>query len=380
MIQRQALAIKLKNTDINKAEYERIANSFNSLCNYISAWIYRHSCETNTSVIKAKLKQRIKEKYKLLQVSDIDNAICYVACQYKNKMKQNQILLPAISLAKPISFNRPRYYFSIKKWNALSKQYILVFTLKHRIKVNCSLEQLKSLQNGQVQYGLLIKVDQNWYFVIYINQHIKENDNIFFDKMVSVNFYNLFDIHCYDGIKMSSFQNQSALLKLAHYRQLLCKLKKKNTKSSRRKLRKTALKEKRWLINETYVLVSKIIKKYKPNTLFLVKTRFSQSLNIEMNLSLVDYAWILFKFKQVFAEKVSKYSDGMVEVNTLAFQDKKMMKESNALISQKNFITTCEKRETRAMYYQTLELFSMRISTKAHENTKRYLKIRKNVL
>lgn len=281
MIVAKTLKVKLLLTNEDIVLINESVKEFTRICNEVSKFIYENNFILNSKFLVTNLYQKFKNE-SILTTSMIQTTFRTVIDSYKKaktffknrpKKYKNKGLK---TLKKPIKFSNPQlrlrkkhdYYF-------LKNGSLSIATCRKRLqKVNYVDPGINFyIENGwKLGISYIQKINNKWYLYVPITKEIPDiiKENI--TKIVGIDRGLRFLAVTYDNNNYCKFYSgKNIIYKRTKFIEIRKNLQKKNTKSSKRVLKKLSGKEKRWIRNINHKITKEIVEKYGPNTLYVIE-------------------------------------------------------------------------------------------------------------
>jgi IS605 OrfB family transposase len=162
-------------------------------------------------------------------------------------------------------------------WNrdySLSKTHFSVNTLDGRIKVAYERKGMEHFFDGTWEFGTakLVYKNKNYYLHIPMTKAIDETDANTIRQVVGVDFGINFLLTTYDSKGKTTFINGRPIKnKRSHFKAVRKGLQKRQTPSSRRKLKNIGNRENRWMTDINHQTSKALVNRYASNTLFCLE-------------------------------------------------------------------------------------------------------------
>lgn len=340
------IKIKLKLPNVETAaSFEKNMEQFRLACNFISEYIFNYSLgELNKNKIQKAIYRDVRNNFGLKSQMAISAIRCTVdryktvrtqlkkhPMRYKSDDTDSQTgkrVWKCISrdlywLWYPINFKRPQVDLQRgKDWSYLKSGQLSINTLDKRVKVDFDCHGFDQYLDGTWKLGVgkLLKSQGKWYLHISCTKEIDEFNDQNIEHVVGIDRGLHQIIAAYDEQGRSLFANGKQIAKKRnHYYQLRRHLQMKNTRNSKRRIRKIGNRENRWMDDVNHCLSKTLINHYGKNTLFVLEDLSGVSFD-EDNQNSKDFnrdlhSWTFYDLETKLTYKAQLNHSKVIEID-----------------------------------------------------------------
>lgn len=264
---------------------------FTKACNYVSDYIFNHDFDLNQRHLHDCLYYQLRKDFKL-QSQMAQSVIRTVISRYKTvntTLKQKPYKFRDINtnqyhyikrniewLKQPIQFkSNIAVFVRNRNYSLLKNGQYSISTIDGRLKIDCDSSQLNYIsqfndwKHGEAE---LLQRRGQWFLYISVSKDIDSVKKQSIQHVVGIDrglrqlmtTYNEKD-------KTQFFDGQNVLKRRRHFKKLRQQLQSKNTKSSKRRLRKIEQRENRWMSDVNHRLSKTLIDQFGEHTLFVLE-------------------------------------------------------------------------------------------------------------
>lgn len=295
-----ALTIKAHITLASDKDAQSLASSMEAYrlgCNLTSQYIFDHDFEKSQTKLNKALYNDLRAQFDLksqMAQSVLRTAIArYKAVETQIKKRPfrydtgkkdpatGKNILMSIPrdltwLWKPIFFKRPQLDLVRDRDYSFKKNGTVVSlnTLDGRIECGISMPGFDKFLDGSWEFGTakVLKSGKHWFLHISVTKEIPEYDLDQTEHVVGIDRGLRQIVACYSEQGKSLFHSgKQVARKRQHYKELRRHLQIKNTRSSKRRIRKLGDRENRWMSDYNHCLSKTLVNHYGPNTLFVLE-------------------------------------------------------------------------------------------------------------
>lgn len=335
------LKVRLYPTNSQADEFDKVTQEYKRLCNMASKEAFTKDIILQKSS-QRKLNDLLYYKFKaitFLRTQIIQSVFRTVIARYKTIKTQMQsspfkyydsntkklyVVKKDLSwLMQPVQFNRPQIdlvrnsnYALINNANQLS-----IAGVNGRLKVNYDLNCKKYLLNDNIKLGTakLVKSCGHWFLHIGYTYKVSVLEMNDVDNVVGIDRGQRFITVSYDSHGKTSFINGKKLLAVRrHYKNLRRQLQRKNTKASKRKIRKINQRENRYVTDINHRISKALVDYYGENTLFVLEDLTGIRTATEKRKNDTKYesvSWPYYQLQQMLEYKSKKNHSKVVYVD-----------------------------------------------------------------
>ncbi|MGN1407583.1 RNA-guided endonuclease InsQ/TnpB family protein [Lactobacillus sp.] len=314
-------------------------------CNLTSQYVFAHDFELRRNKLQKALYNDLRAQFALksqMAISVIRTTVArYQALGAQIKKRPfryytgkkdpvtgknilNSIPRDLTWLWSPISFKRPQLDlvrgrdYSFKKNGAV----VSLNTLDGRIECGISMPGFEKFLDGSWKFGTakVLKSSNHWFLYISMTKEILNYDFSQIKHVVGIDRGLRQIVTCYNECGKSLFhRGKEVANKRQHYKELRRHLKIKNTRNSRRRLRKFGNREHRWMSDYNHCLSKTLVEHYGSNTLFVLEDLSNVICNTVYNRKKEDryehHSWSFYDLEQKLTYKAHLAGSEVVEVD-----------------------------------------------------------------
>lgn len=264
---------------------------FTKACNYVSDYIFNHDFDLNQRHLHDCLYYQLRKDFKL-QSQMAQSVIRTVISRYKTvntTLKQKPYKFKDINtnryhyvkrnlewLKQPIRFkSNIAVFVRNRNYSLLKNGQYSISTVDDRLKIDCDSNQLDYIQqfndwkHGEAE---LLQRRGQWFLYISVSKNIDSVETTSIKHVVGIDRGLRQIMTTYNEKDQTQFFNgQNVLKRRQHFKKLRQQLQSKNTKSSKRRLRKIEQRENRWMSDVNHQLSKTLIDQFGKNTLFVLE-------------------------------------------------------------------------------------------------------------
>lgn len=264
---------------------------FTKACNYVSYYIFNHDFDLNQRHLHDCLYYQLRKDFKL-QSQMAQSVIRTVISRYKTvntTLKQKPYKFKDINtnqyhyikrniewLKQPIQFkSNVAVFVRNRNYSLLKNGQYSISTVDGRLKIDCDSNQLDYIQqfndwkHGEAE---LLQRRGQWFLYISVSKDIDSVKKQSIQHVVGIDRGLRQIMTTYNEKDQTQFFNgQNVLKRRRHFKKLRQQLQSKNTKSSKRRLRKIEQRENRWMSDVNHQLSKTLIDQFGEHTLFVLE-------------------------------------------------------------------------------------------------------------
>lgn len=343
-----SLKFRLYPTPEQSQAFSDLCQRYADACNFASQYVFDNGMITsaidlNRGIylnirqkfnLKAQLAQSVSRtvtaRYKTIRKQMQTNPY---ACKYeatsknldKTKSKKKKFKTVYVSrnlywLQKTVQFNRPqadlvrnRDYSFVENGTKLS-----INTLNKRIKVDFSIKGFEHyLDDYKLGTAKLVKSNGKWFLHVGATKTVEDLSDVKHVVGIDRGLRQLMVTYDEDG-QTAFYSGQTARRKRDHYSDLRASLKRRNSKSSRRRLRRIGNKENRWMTDYNHQLSKTLCSKYGKDTVFVLEdlrgVQFAADNQSKQRKS-DNHTWAFYQLEQFIAYKAIQNRSMILKVD-----------------------------------------------------------------
>lgn len=298
MEQSLTVKVRLKPTNQQALEFERVSLAYRDACNKVSQWLFDQRFKPSRKDFNHDMYYALKNQFPTLNTAMIQSTYRTVVARYSavgTQLSKRPLYVPSGKfdqngneiwepikrdlnwLYYPVLFKRPQadYVRRINYSFVQNATKLSLNVLDKRIKVDFDTHFNKLLLSSNVKLGTakLVKACGHWYFHIAFT--IDVPDKLKMDdvrQVVGIDRGLRFLITTFDSQQHTSFvSGQKILDKRRHYKHLRTALQQRQTSSARQRLKKIGKRENRWMSDVNHQLSKTLVKQFGSETLFVLE-------------------------------------------------------------------------------------------------------------
>ncbi|WP_125682603.1 RNA-guided endonuclease InsQ/TnpB family protein [Levilactobacillus yonginensis] len=318
-------------------EFLVMSQEYQRLANIVSQWIFDHEFQLSWLKINHQLYKRFRQESPL-NSQMVQSVFRTVVARYKTvkeQMKQHpyrfkneenkwiQIPKDLTWLVKPIHFRRPQAdLVRQSNYSFVDKmQQISISTLSKRTKLRFTDKGFEKYFTEDWKLGTakLVHNRGKWFLHIGITKETGDFDNRNNPKIVGVDRGLRFLATAFDSEgKTLFFDGQKILRKRKKLLETRRQLQSKCTKSAKKKLKKLAQRENRWMTDVNHRLAKTLVAAYGSHTLFALEDLTNVTFNTDdlpKSLRNSHRSWSFFQLELFLTYKAQAIQSTVVKVN-----------------------------------------------------------------
>ena len=338
------IKVKLKLSNPKDAlAFQEVCEQYRQAGIYVSDYVFHQNFELNSiklnEVLYHDVRQRFHLKSQLTQSTFRTVTARYKAVQTQLRRNPNkydsgkkdgdgkevhmQVQKDLNWLWHPILFSQPQAdLVRNRDWSIFDNgKTFSINTLKGRVKCGFFLNGFEEYFDGTWAFGLakLVKSGKHWFLHISVKKEIAEMELTDVKHVVGIDRGLRQLVTTYDEKDKTTFFNGNAVLKKRrHYKELRRSLQARNTRNSKRRIRKMESRENRWMADVNHCLSKTLVFLYGSDTVFvledLIGVRFATE-QVAKSQRYEHVSWAFFQFGQMLTYKANKVGSMVVEVS-----------------------------------------------------------------
>lgn len=333
----QVIKLKLKTTDEQIALFKNVTEQYRKACNYVSEYIFDNDFELNSFKLSKLLYHEIRKEFHL-KSQLAQSVFRTVTARYKTIQTQLQqkpfkyqeesgkwcrIYKDLNWLTKPVYFKRPqadlirnRDYSFIEGGSVLS-----INTLDSRVRTSFNTKGFAHYLDGSWNFGTakLIQLKNNWFLHISVSKTVPDFNKENLNHVVGIDRGLNFLTVSYDEKGKTYFTDGRKIIKKREsYNKVRAELQSKGTKSAKRRLKKLAERENRWMTDVNHRLSKTLVNQYGEGTVFVLEDLADVTFSVE-HLSKKQRnrhrSWSFYQFEQFLDYKSRNNQSETVKVS-----------------------------------------------------------------
>ena len=305
--------VQIVATDADKVLLDETMSVYRDACNYVSNHVFQTHDLKQFSLNKV-LYSTLREKFGL-KSQMAQSVLKTVIANYKSILKnQNKWIQP--------NFKKPQYDLVWNRDYSLTQNCFSVNTLNGRVKLPYFAEGMsKYFDNTIYRFGTakLINKYGRYYLHIPVTYDIEESNISDICNVVGVDRGINFVVATYDSKHRSGFASGKAIKKKrANYSKLRKQLQKKQTPSSRRRLKAIGQRENRWMQDVNHCISKALVENNPKHTLFVLEDLTgvrNATEHVRIKDRYVSVSWSFYDLEQKLIYKAKKNQSSVIKVD-----------------------------------------------------------------
>ena len=324
--------------DTNQAEqFLAMSKEYQRLANIVSQWIFDHEFRLSWLKINHHLYKIFRQESEL-NSQMIQSVFRTVSARYKTvqeQMRQHpyrykneenrwiQVPRDLTWLVKPIYFRRPQAdLVRQSNYSFIDKmQQISMTTLGKRTKLGFTNKGFEKYftDNWKLGTAKLVHTRRKWFLNIGITKEVSDFDTKDNPQIVGVDRGLRFLATAFDSEgKTLFFNGQKILRRRKKFLEIRRQLQSKGTKSAKRKLKRLAQRENRWMSDVNHRIAKTLVTAYGSHTLFVLEDLTNVTFNTDdlpKSLRNSHRSWSFFQLESFLTYKTQAIQSVVVKVN-----------------------------------------------------------------
>ena len=300
-------------TDADKVLLDETMSVYRDACNYVSDYVFRTHDLKQVSLNKV-LYSTLRETFGL-KSQMAQSVLKTVIARYKTILEnQNKWIRP--------NFKKPQYDLVWNRDYSLTQNCFSVNTLNGRAKLPYFAEGMsKYFDNTIYRFGTakLINKHGKYYLHIPVTYDVEESNISDICNVVGVDRGINFVVATYDSKHRSGFVSGKAIKqKRANYSKLRKQLQKKQTPSSRRRLKAIGQRENRWMQDVNHCISKALVENNPKHTLFVLEDLRgvrNATERVRIKDRYVSVSWSFYDLEQKLIYKAKKNQSSVIKVD-----------------------------------------------------------------
>lgn len=208
-----------------------------------------------------------------------------------------------------VQFKKPEYDLVWNRDYSLTAGLFSVGTLQGRIKVPFEAKEMEHYFDGTWKFGTakLVYKNRKWFLHIPMSKEIEEPSPADIKQVVGIDLGIRFLATSFDSQgKTDFYPGRQVKRKRAHYKQLRQQLQKKQTPSSRRRLKQIGSRETRYMTDVNHKVSKALVRQYGANTLFVLEDLTgvrNQTERVRVKERYVTVSWAFYQLRKMVEYK-----------------------------------------------------------------------------
>lgn len=329
----------------NVNDYHKIRESqeqYRQACNYISDYVFHNGFPMNATALTKLLYNDVREQFGL-KSQMAQSCFRTVIARYKTVQTQlrkqrvwdgykkdnhgkdvvNIINKDLTFLWKPILFKRPQLDLVRNRDYTIKDDHtVSLNTIYGRVSGKLIFTGLEQYLHSDWKFGTatIVKVNKHYYMHISVTKEVQEFQLDGVKHIVGIDRGLRQIITTYDNKGLTNFVNGGFIKKKRHhYKQLRSSLQAKGTQSAKRRLRKLAQRENRWMNDVNHCLSKTLVNYYGKHTLFvledLTNVTFDSVSKRHKDDRYEHHSWSFYDLEQKLAYKAEQNESQVIKVS-----------------------------------------------------------------
>lgn len=300
-------------TDEDKVLLDETMSVYRDACNYVSNYVFQTHDLKQFSLNKA-LYSTLREKFGL-KSQMAQSVLKTVIARYRTILEnQNKWIRP--------SFKKPQYDLVWNRDYSLTQNCFSVNTLNGRIKLPYFAEGMSKYFNHKIyRFGtakLVIK-HSKYYLYIPVTYDVEESNISDICNVVGIDRGINFVVATYNSKHRSGFVSGKAIKqKRANYSKLRKQLQKRQTPSSRRRLKAIGQRENRWMQDVNHCISKALVENNPKHTLFVLEDLTgirNVTERVRIKDRYVSVSWSFYDLEQKLIYKAKQNQSSVIKVD-----------------------------------------------------------------
>ena len=305
--------VQIVANDTDKVSLDETMSVYRDACNYVSDYVFRTHDLKQVSLNKV-LYSTLRETFGL-KSQMAQSVLKTVIARYKTILEnQNKWIQP--------TFKKPQYDLVWNRDYSLTQNCFSVNTLNGRAKLPYFAEGMsKYFDNTIYRFGTakLINKHGKYYLHIPVTYDVEESNISDICNVVGVDRGINFVVATYDSKHRSGFVSGKAIKqKRANYSKLRKQLQKRQTPSSRRRLKAIGQRENRWMQDVNHCISKALVENNPKHTLFVLEDLTGvrdATEHVRIKDRYVSVSWSFYDLEQKLIYKAKKNQSSVIKVN-----------------------------------------------------------------
>lgn len=305
--------VQVITTDSDKLLLDKTMSAYRDACNYTAGYVFRTHDLAQFSLNKtlyATLRQRFGLKAQMAQ-----SVLKTVIARYKT------ILATQKEWIQP-EFKKPQLDLVWNRDYSLTEDRFSVNTLEGRVKLPYYTEGMRGYFDRDLyQFGTAKLVGKHGKYYLHIPVTCTVQDSSLSDicNVVGIDRGINFIVATYDSKHKSGFVSGKAIKqKRANYSKLRKELQKRQTPSSRRRLKAVGNRENRWMQDINHCVSKALVKNNPEHTLFVLEdltgVRHATE-RVKIKDRYISVSWAFYDLEQKLTYKAKRRQSSVIKVN-----------------------------------------------------------------
>ena len=305
--------VQIVATDADKVLLDETMSVYRDACNYVSDYVSQTHDLKQFSLNKA-LYSTLREKF-ALKSQMAQSVLKTVIAKYRTILEnQNKWIRP--------NFKKPQYDLVWNRDYSLTQNCFSVNTLNGRVKLPYFAEGMsKYFDHTIYRFGTakLINKHGKYYLHISVTYDVEESNISDVCNVVGVDRGINFVVATYDSNHKSGFVSGKAIKqKRANYSKLRKQLQKRQTPSSRRRLKAIGHRENRWMQDVNHCVSKALVENNPKHTLFVLEDLSgirNATERVRTKDRYVSVSWSFYDLEQKLIYKAKRNQSSVIKVD-----------------------------------------------------------------
>ena len=314
-----------------------VCEQYRLACNFVSEWIFNNELELNSVNISNNLYHSLRGQFNLKSqfASSVPKTVTARYKTVQDQLRKNPYKYQDDSgkwkyisktlewLHKPVYFKRPqadlvrnRDYSFLEEGKILS-----INTLQGRIKCTFETKGFEQYFKSDFKLGTakLVESKGNWFLHISATKEVEEFDKTETTNVIGIDrgIRQLMTTYDTKG-KTEFYSGKTVAQKRNHYKDLRTSLQKRNTKSSKRRIRKLESRENRWMNDVNHCLSRTLVDKVGANAVLVIEDLSSVrevTTKVNKDNRYEQVSWSYHQLEQFLTYKANLVGSKVVKVS-----------------------------------------------------------------
>ncbi|WP_367903425.1 RNA-guided endonuclease InsQ/TnpB family protein [Paenibacillus sp. PL2-23] len=292
--------IKIKPSDSQMMALQQTMIAYRQGCNFVSALVFETS-ERRQSALH-RMTYRTLRSTMGLRSQMAQSVLKTVRAKYKT-------ILSSGHAWTRVQFKKPEYDLVWRRDYSLSAKLFSVNTLQGRIKIRFEAKGMETYFDGTWTFGTakLVCKKQKWFLHIPVSKEMASPELKEIEHVAGIDLGINFVATVYDTEgRTLFFRGRGLKHKRANYQRLRSELQRKQTASSRRRLKKIGERENRWMTDVNHQVSKALVTRYGANTLFVLEDLTGirrRAEKAKLKYRYVTVSWAFYQLRQMVTYK-----------------------------------------------------------------------------
>ncbi len=304
--------VQIITSDADKVLLDKTMSAYRDACNYVSGYVFQtHNLKQFS--LNTVLYYTLREKFGL-RAQMAQSVLRTVIARYKSILKTEKKWI------RP-SFKKPQYDLVWNKDYSLKKDVFSVLTIDGRIKLPYFAKGMsKYFDDKTYKFGTakLVSKHGKYYLHIPVTCDVEESNLSDICNVVGIDRGINFVVTTYDSNKTGFVSGKAIKQKRANYSKLRKGLQKRQTASSRRRLKAIGQRENRWMRDVNHQISKALVENNPKHTLFVLEDLTGvrkATERVRTKDRYVSVSWSFYDLEQKLIYKAKQNQSSVIKVD-----------------------------------------------------------------